>query len=305
MFFDYIRNMGGKNHTLEFKLISGNSGEQVNIQKFNKYFYDNIILMAPTVKDYGMDLKIKEILEFVDFHHNLMIFLNSESRQISRDLANEFGVNFDEFGYTLNGGKQAEKTAQVAFRTQNVAWSQSMFEPLTRVFTKPTKPILVEDGIGAVLDTNLNNQHVFPILKGDVGIHSRNPSQEGNKEFGLVSGSQLTIVAGYQTQYNQRIVISGSLKMCSNAAFMATRNAISGDIKSSSNYVLCTEMVEWNLQEKGVLKVDNIKHNKLGDKWNGANPENYKREVDIEYFIDINEKKNGEWIPYVADDVQF
>ena len=32
MFFDSIKNMGGKNHTLEFKLISGSPGEQVNIQ---------------------------------------------------------------------------------------------------------------------------------------------------------------------------------------------------------------------------------------------------------------------------------
>lgn len=30
MFFDYIRNMGGKNHTLEFKVISG-AGEEVKI----------------------------------------------------------------------------------------------------------------------------------------------------------------------------------------------------------------------------------------------------------------------------------
>lgn len=35
------------------------------------------------------------------------------------------------------------------------------------------------------------------------------------------------------------------------------------------------------------------------------NPENYKRMVDIEYLVDIHEKKNGEWVPFVADDVQF
>lgn len=108
-----------------------------------------------------------------------MIFLNNESRKVSRDLANEFGVDFDEHGYTLNGGTPAENTAQAAFRTSNVAWTKSMFEPLTRVFTRPTKPVLVEDGIGAILDTMENNQHVFPILKGDVGVHSRNSNQDG------------------------------------------------------------------------------------------------------------------------------
>lgn len=101
IFFDHIQSMGSGNHTLEYKLISGKSDETVDIQKFNKYFYDNIILMAPTVKSFGSDLQIKEILEFVDFHHNLMIFLNNESRTISRQLANEFGVDFDETGYTV------------------------------------------------------------------------------------------------------------------------------------------------------------------------------------------------------------
>ena len=41
------------------------------------------------------------------------------------------------------------------------------------------------------------------------------------------------------------------------------------------------------MQERGVLRVDNVRHNKVGDKWDGANPENYKRQVDIEYFIDV------------------
>lgn len=196
IFFDHIRNMGGKNHTLEFKLITGQAGEEVNIQKFNKYFYDNIIFMAPTVKAFGMDLAIKDILEFVDFHHNIMVFLNNESRQISRDLANEFGINFDEYGYTLQGGSAPQKSAQAAFHTKNTAWSQNMFKPIERVFTKPERPILVEDGIGAVLDTTENNQHVFPILRGDIGSFSRH-DDAGPAEINLVSGSGLSIVTGY------------------------------------------------------------------------------------------------------------
>jgi len=180
-----------------------------------------------------------------------------------------------------------------------------MFEPITRVFSKPQRPVLIEDGIGAVLDTMENNQHIFPILRGDVGSFSKH-SEEGPSEVGIVSGNQLSVVAGYQTQYNLRVVFSGSMKMCGNAAMMATRDPLQGNtIQSSSNYVLCTEMVEWNLQERGVVRATNVRHNKVGDDRNGANPENYKREVDIEYFIDIHEKKNGEWIPWVADDVQF
>jgi len=87
---------------------------------------------------------------------------------------------------------------------------------------------------------------------------------------------------------------------------LANRDPELGTIQSSPNFVLCTEMVEWNLQERGVLKANNVRHNKAGDKPDPLNnPENYKRQVEIEYYIDIYTKKNGEWVPYVADDVQF
>jgi hypothetical protein len=57
--------------------------------------------MAPTVKSFGTDVNIKDLLEFVDFHHNLMIFANNKSRKITRNLANEFGIDFEDIGYTL------------------------------------------------------------------------------------------------------------------------------------------------------------------------------------------------------------
>ena len=53
------------------------------------------------------------------------------------------------------------------------------------------------------------------------------------------------------------------------------------------------------------MKIENVRHNKKGDKWEGNNPENYKRQVEIEYFVDIYEKNRGDWKPFVADDVQF
>jgi hypothetical protein len=37
------------------------------------------------------------------------------------------------------------------------------------------------------------------------------------------------MVTGYQTLYNQRVVMSGSLKMCGNAAMMATRDPTEGN----------------------------------------------------------------------------
>lgn len=94
------------------------------------------------------------------------------------------------------------------------------------------------------------------------------------------------------------------MKMCGNEAMLSNKE--DDNIESSPNYKLCTEMVEWNLHERGVLKAVNVRHNKVGDPRNsGSNPENYKRQVDIEYFVDIYQKVKGQWVPFVADDVQF
>lgn len=172
--------MGSGNHTLEFKLISGNPVDTVDIQQFNKYFYDNIIFMAPSVKSFGSDLRIADILQYVDFHHNIMIFGSSESRKIVRELVNEFGVDFEDYGYIMNGGTPG-KNSQRGFKEGNVAWSQDMFEPLERVFTKPEKPILFEDGVGSVIESKNKNMHVFPILKACPGCFSFNKAADDRK----------------------------------------------------------------------------------------------------------------------------
>jgi hypothetical protein len=274
----------------------------VFIERYEKYLYDNIILMAPSVRSFGKHLKVPDLLEFVDTGHNVMMFASSDSRRVARDLANEFGLDYEDYGYVMKGGQTPDGNFA---DMESTAWSKSLFPPLERMFTKPERPISFEKGVGAVLDTPTSNKHVFPILMADPGSYSYNANADDRMKTGPSSGSQLTLVAGYQTLYNQRLTFSGSMTMCSNEAMLSNMDPADGSLESSPNYNFCTELVEWNLQERGVLRVANVRHNKVGDDWEGSNPENYKRQVDIEYFIDIFLKQNGEWVPFVADDLQF
>lgn len=41
----------------------------------------------------------------------MMIFANDQSRKVVRDLVNEFGIDFEDYGYVMHGGK-APKGAQ-------------------------------------------------------------------------------------------------------------------------------------------------------------------------------------------------
>ena len=64
-------------------------------------------------------------------------------------------------------------------------------------------------------------------------------------------------------------------------------------------------------QESGVLRASNLRHNKKGEACERGtsveecpNPENYKIEDNIEFYIDLEQKVEGEWRPYIADDIQ-
>jgi len=89
----------------------------------------------------------------------------------------------------MQGGIPPIESVQGAFKSSNVTWSSDLFEPLERVFTKPERPILFEDGIGSLLDNNKNNQHVFPILRADKGSYSFNPNGPVRTKTALYSGN--------------------------------------------------------------------------------------------------------------------
>ncbi len=60
-------------------------------------------------------------------------------------------------------------------------------------------------------------------------------------------------------------------------------------------------------QESGVLRARNLRHNKKGEKCTGeicANPENYQLEDNVEFYVELEQKTNGVWAPFIANDVQ-
>jgi hypothetical protein len=76
-----------------------------------------------------------------------MIFASSESRKVIRDLANEFGIDLEDYGYVMQGGESSLPTT----RLNRTSWSANLFKPLERVFTKPVTPIVFEDGVGMIV----------------------------------------------------------------------------------------------------------------------------------------------------------
>jgi oligosaccharyltransferase complex subunit beta len=60
------------------------------------------------------------------------------------------------------------------------------------------------------------------------------------------------------------------------------------------------------MKQKGVIKLVNLRHHKIGSQWSGVNPENYRIKDEVEFNVDIlSMKPDGTWEPYVTKDVYF
>ena len=108
-------------------------------------------------------------------------------------------------------------------------------------------------------------------------------------------------MAGYQTRYNNRVATAGSLEMCSDAAMGS----------NPANWQFCKQLANWVFQESGVLRASNLRHNKQGEACpreqslqECPNPENYKIEDHVEFYIDLEQKSEGKWHPFDANDIQ-
>ena len=60
-----------------------------------------------------------------------------------------------------------------------------------------------------------------------------------------------------------------------------------------------------------MLRASNLRHNKKGEACPRGqtieecpNPENYKIEDHVDFYIDLEQKTEGVWHPYIADDIQ-
>ncbi|CDW86938.1 dolichyl-diphosphooligosaccharide--protein glycosyltransferase 48 kda subunit-like [Stylonychia lemnae] len=292
IFFDSLQRDG---HVLQYEMISSNTP---TIKYYEEYYYDNIILMAPSVKELKTPITHQDLLDFVQANHNIMIFGDADVKKPIRSLVNEFGMEFENVGYEVRDYEHS----RIYTNENNLVVSKNLFTPFKKesngIFTVPETSIAFT-GVGLNIDQA--NNFAFPILRAEKSTFSFNKE---NNEVSKLSGEQLTLVAGYQTRKNHRVSVSGSLGLCSNNHMLLTVGK-NGSIQSSANYVFCKELYQWTFQQRGVLKLSNLRHNKKDEKWEGVNPENYRVLDELEFNVDIHQKlPDGTYVPFVADDIQ-
>jgi oligosaccharyltransferase complex subunit beta len=295
LFFDNMREDG---HVLTFKMASSNP----EIKYYDQYFYDNILLMAPStiLKE---NLAQAELIDFVDKEgHNILMFADESSGITYRKLANQFGIDFEMVGYELrdhdnNNSKKFSQEGEVVF-------SSHLFEGIkdTPIFTKPEAEIAFR-GVGHLVDST--NDFVFPILRAADSTFS---TKSDYSDISSVSGNKLSLVSAYQARNNNRVLFVGSMDMCSNK--FSEFSKVKGLISTAANNVFCHEIAQWAYQQRGVLVQTHHKHFEVDTKHTGVDPENYPLETEIVFYTRISayhHEHRGtvkEWGAFNRKDVQ-
>jgi oligosaccharyltransferase complex subunit beta len=296
LFWSQIKKM---NFELDFRMIDDPS---IKLTDFGEYIYTNIIYFSPSISKISRnEISIQNLLKFIDEGHDMLIFGNKDSGTFIRNLVNEFGVDFDDYdsqvkdSLYLHTFKNELNEDLINLNNDEIVITNNTIN--VNVITKKPKGQILFEGIGMDLDPQ--NKYIFPILKANDNSYSI------NVKTGEVysNGERIKLVSGYQTRNNQRIVISGSLNLCSDKFYYLSNFNNNNNIENSPNYEFCQDILNWNFQRTGVLKFDNIRHNRKDDK---VTLSTYRIKDELEYFIDIYEYDyiNNNWKPYITNDLQ-
>ena len=297
LFFNQIKDMG---YTLEYKMIDDND---IKLTYFGEYLFTNIIYMASSYNEdisKKSEINIQNLLKFIDEGHDMLLFANKEVGNFLRKLSNEFGVDFDDYNSQIKDSlyihnlKSSLNPQLISMRNDEIVVTKNSIN--VPVIVKQPKGYIVYEGIG--MDIDPQSQYVFPILKADENSYSVNTKT--NEVY--ANGDKIKLVSGYQARNNRRVVISGSSNLCSDKLYYLS-NVNGTKIEESPNAKFCQDILNWNFQRTGVLKFDNVRHNRKSDH---KTLSTYRIKDELEYFIDIYEYdyKTDSFKPYVTDDIQ-
>jgi oligosaccharyltransferase complex subunit beta len=249
------------------------------LQRFGEFLYDNLIIFGST-----RELPI-DVLSFVDGGNNVMIVARpiqeNEEADSSlplylREAAIQCGVYFshhnveDHFHY---------------YQTLDQIVTHQLIQAKT-IFPNPPKKPLVYRGLGLMLERR--NPLLLRILTAESTAFIPSVTVEDKTQTPEGIGKDIVLIAGLQTRQGSRMTFVGSTTL-----FDATG-------EHAERLQLMKQLVEWNFQQRGVIRYSNVFHSKQVE--DGKMP--YRIRDHLHYSVKIEEFKEAAWSPYQAEDIQ-
>ncbi|CAJ0960140.1 unnamed protein product, partial [Mesorhabditis belari] len=287
----FLKNLEDRGHKVTVKLADDNT---LSVFKFGELAYENLVLFAPSVEQFGGSLSSEEISQFVDAGGNVLVAGDSNIGEAIRDIAADHGFEFDEadtsvidhFNYDVNldNGKH---TTIVADKKQLTKTALVVGD------TSKLNSILFK---GVALVAAKKNKLKLDVLTASSTAYSFKPDAPID-EYPAAIGKQILLISALQARNNARVVFSGSLALFSDAFIKASVQKANGQDKQtpSGNAKLIDSLTRWTFKESGVLRVKSVRHHKVGEK---VPPREYTITEDVKYTIEIEELQEGKWTPF-------
>lgn len=214
--------------------------------------------------------------------------LRDFTRELEIDLAEKDSLMVDHFNYDSSSDDR------------HTTILSSEYTDNTSILSKEVQdgPPVVFKGVGHFLG---NGQLVSPILRASRTAYSYDTKEEFEAaETPWIAGSQAWLVSAIQARNNARVVVTGSVEMFSDTAFILQL----ADGKTSGNKNFARDVTSWLFQEKGVLRAFGLSHSLANQSVIDTLPSTYRVKNDVTFGISLQEYSNDKWTPYIADDVQ-
>lgn len=283
----FFKSLQDRGYALTFK-SADDSG--LVLSKYGEYLYQNLIIFAPSVEEFGGTLNVDTLTEFIDDGGNVLIAGSSVTGDVLRELASECGFEVDEEGAYVIDHLHYDKSSDDGQHTTIIVPATNLIDAPVIVGNNRHTPLLYR-GTGLLADQE--NPLVLPLLTAESTAYSYNPDQP-IKEYPHAVGKNTVLIAALQARNNARVVFSGSLAFFSDELFSR---------HDAGNKDVAVAISQWVFGERGQLRVKSVRHG-LADDLRQPPGGAYTITDDVVYAIEIEMLSGGRWSPYDADDVQ-
>jgi len=292
----FFKTLADRGHVLTFKTADDPT---LALIKYGEFLFEHLVLFSPSVEEFGGSLSVNEITKFVDEGGNVLIAANSNIGDGVRELASELGFEFDDEKTSIIDHLNYDMISDDGKHTVIVADPKNLLDAPKIIGSKNIKPILFR-GVGLITDKD--NKLTLDVLTAETTAYSFNPEAPID-EYPHAVGKGTLLIGALQARNNARVVLTGSLDLFSDDFLSAAvqKAGTSQKHEKSGNAELITALSRWVFKEEGVLRVKSVKHHLADEK---EPPASYTITEPVVYTMEIEELKNGQWVPFTANDVQ-
>lgn len=307
----FISNLVSNGHDATIKSYNEYSQEQdLQLFLYDEPLYSNIIIFDIYTPDTLPSFPISyvpKITSFIDRGGNLIAFF---------DTLDSEDVNIGENKGIRRLTKECAGITLLPQNTRLFDISTDSFRKQTRVFSNNclksnavfsqetcTNKGVLYHGIGFSNSTP-NNELILPILTAchtcvsvNNDIKSKSPTLFGN-HINSSTGEEIGLIMSMQGRNGARATFSSDGKLCSDNTI---RN-------NNDNLKFCKDIFLWSFQQKGLLKITDISHEKMNNSQvmieQYDETLNYTVEDIVQFSAKVYKYNNDKWENYDSEDIQ-